>query len=97
MSTPKTILPDNIIYLEADVNYSIFHFENGKKWISSFTLKYYQNKVEINHFLRIHRSFLLNPQYITEVSKRGRDAYIKLANGKELKVARRKHKLVMGL
>ncbi|MBA4850279.1 LytTR family DNA-binding domain-containing protein [Emticicia sp. BO119] len=97
MSLSKTISPDNIIYLEADVNYSIFHFENGKKRISSFTLKYYENKEETNHFLRIHRSYLLNPHYIISIYKRGHNSFIKMANGKEIKVSRRKRGLIADL
>lgn len=94
MDLSKTISPDNIIYLEADVNYSILYFENGKKKVSSFTLKYYENKEEINHFLRIHRSYLLNPDYIVSIYKKGHNSYIKMANGKEIRVSRRKRGLL---
>ncbi|WP_460471784.1 LytR/AlgR family response regulator transcription factor [Emticicia fontis] len=97
MNILKNQPPVDIIYLEADTNYSIFHFEDGKKWTSSFTLKYYQSKNEINHFLRIHRSYLLNPAYIACINKQGRNSYIKMTNGKEIKVARRKLNLLANL
>ena len=97
MNTSKTIMPSEILYLEADQNYSILHFENGRKSLSAFTLKYLHNKLEINHFLRIHRSYLLNPSFIRSIYKIGRITFIKMSNGKEIQVARRKKLLVENL
>ena len=97
MNILKNQPPIAIIYLEADINYSIFHFENGKKLTSSFTLKYYESKNGINHFLRIHRSYLLNPVYIACIFKQGKNSYIRMTNGKEIKVARRKLNLLANL
>lgn len=97
MNTAKLIIPNEIVYLEADQNYSILHLKNGRKSISAFTLKYFHNKVEINHFLRIHRSFLLNPSYINCIYKIGSIIFIKMSNGKEIQVARRKKLLVENL
>ena len=97
MNTTKQIIPNEIVYLEADQNYSILHLNNGRKSLSAFTLKYYHNKVEINHFLRIHRSFLLNPTHISNIYKIGHLTFIKMSNGKEIPVSRRKKTLVENL
>lgn len=97
MNTTKPIALNEIVYLEADQNYSILHFRNGRKSISAFTLKYYHNKTEINHFLRIHRSFLLNPDFIRSIYKVGSVTFIKMSDGKDIQVARRKKILVENL
>ncbi|RYU95783.1 LytR/AlgR family response regulator transcription factor [Emticicia agri] len=97
MNTAKPILPNEIVYLEADQNYSILHLKNGHKSLSAFTLKHYHNKLGINHFLRIHRSFLLNPEYISDIYKAGGIFFIKMSNGKHIQVSRRKKLLVKNL
>ncbi|MBA4849775.1 LytTR family DNA-binding domain-containing protein [Emticicia sp. BO119] len=97
MNTAKQIVPNEIVYLEADQNYSILYLNNGRKSLSAFTLKHYHNKVEINHFLRIHRSFLLNPNHICNIYKVGRVTFIEMSNGKEIPVSRRKKTLVENL
>lgn len=97
MNTAKPIKPNEIVYLEADQNYSILYFNNGRKSLSAFTLKYYHNKAEINHFLRINRSFLLNPNYIKSIYKVGTITFIKMCNGKEIQVSRRKRIILENL
>ena len=86
-----------IVYLEADVNYTIFHFYNGKKTISPTTLKENAGKENMRHFLRIHRSFLLNPQYIIGLRRNGKKVSIQMINGKELLVSRRKKPVIKHL
>jgi len=88
---------DNIVYLEADINYTIFHFSNGKKIMFPTTLKQYAGQETLRHFLRIHRSFLLNPRYITGLRKDGKKLSIQMINGKELAVSRRKKPLIKHL
>ncbi|GAB3515647.1 LytR/AlgR family response regulator transcription factor [Emticicia fontis] len=86
-----------IVYLEADINYTIFHYYNGKKTISPTTLKQNAGKENLRHFLRVHRSFLLNPEYITGLRREGKKVSIQMINGKELSVSRRKKPVIRHL
>jgi DNA-binding LytR/AlgR family response regulator len=88
---------NNILYLEADVNYTIFHLIDGKKIVSSFTLKKYEQKQELGAFLRVSKSYLLNPNFIKNCQKDGKKTSIELSNGKIVQVSRRKVGLVKGL
>ncbi|AFK03994.1 LytTr DNA-binding region [Emticicia oligotrophica DSM 17448] len=83
-----------ITYLEADVNYTIFHLSNGKKVVSSSTLKKYAEDAHMSDFLRVHKSFLLNPNYITHFTQEGKTGLIKLSTGKLLRVSRRRMTMV---
>jgi DNA-binding LytR/AlgR family response regulator len=67
---PRIILPEHpqIAYLQADVNYTVFHLSDGSKVISSRTLKKYASVYEQFDFLRISRSYLLNPSFIASVT-----------------------------
>ncbi|MBA4853842.1 LytTR family transcriptional regulator [Emticicia sp. BO119] len=61
------------------------------------TLKHHANKENLRHFLRVHRSFLLNPQYIVGFHKEGKKVSIQVINGKKLSVSRRKKPLIKHL
>ena len=90
----KTPQNNEITYLEADVNYTIFHLNDGKKIVSSFTLKKYATDSRMAGFLRVHKSFLLNPDSIVNCEQEGRKTTIELRNGQKVQVSRRKIGLV---
>lgn len=90
MTPLKTPEHNEITYLEADINYTIFHLKDGKKMVSSFTLKKYESDSRLAGFLRVHKSFLLNPNAIIEYKQEGKKATVKLSNGKKVQVSRRK-------
>lgn len=94
MTPLKTPINNEITYLEADINYTIFHLENGKKIVSSSTLKKYETDTQLHGFLRVHKSFLLNPNFIKNFNQIGRKATIQLTTGKVLEVSRRKLSMV---
>ncbi|WP_304233751.1 LytTR family DNA-binding domain-containing protein [Jiulongibacter sediminis] len=82
--------PNEIIYLKADSNYTIFQFTNGEKDISGFTLKHHQEKPELKGFLRVNRAYLLNPKYIDRIIKQDSTFDIRLSDGTKTKVSRRR-------
>jgi DNA-binding LytR/AlgR family response regulator len=90
----KTPNSNEITYLEADINYTIFHLKNGQKIVSSFTLKKYEADSNLVGFLRVHKSFLLNPDFIKQYEQHGKKATILLSNGRTVDVSRRKINLV---
>lgn len=97
MKALETIQSTNIIYLEADINYTTYHLIDGRKVVSSFTLKKYEQKQELGTFLRVNKSYLLNPDFIKNCEKKGNKTSIELSNGKIVQVSRRKVGLVKGL
>lgn len=81
----------DIIYLESDGHYTIFHFSNGTKSVLSKTMKYYEGIIGKN-FIRVHRTYLVNLDYIKEYNFD--ELRIKLLSGKLIDVSRRKSKFV---
>ena len=83
MSTPS------IIWMEGDGNYTRVHLSNGRVELLPWTLKLLSSKLP--DFVRIHKSSLINPQYVGELKSRGyRDYYIKLNSGQILSVSRKR-------
>lgn len=54
----------DIIYLSAESNYTIINTKNGK-YIYSCVLKRFEEKLPDNIFARIHRSYLVNVNFIS--------------------------------
>jgi two-component system LytT family response regulator len=65
-----TLLPlSEIIYLEADSNYTILHLTGGQKIISTKTLSEYEELLEGSSLFRIHKSTMINLQHLKEYSR----------------------------
>ena len=58
-----------IIYLEADSNYTILYLTGGQKIISTKTLSEYEELLIDSPFFRIHKSTIINLQQLKEYSR----------------------------
>ena len=57
----------DIYYIQADRNYSRIHAKNGENLLV-MTLKEIDEKLPNEHFLRIHRSYIVNLAHVDEVA-----------------------------
>ncbi len=64
----KIIIKD-ILYMEADRNYCRIHAK-GKVYLLVATLKDIERKLPIEHFIRVHRSYIVNLSQIDEVANK---------------------------
>lgn len=84
----------NILYCEADDNYTRFFLVNGHKHLISKTLREIQETLEERNFLRISRQHLINLDHIAKFMK-GEGSYVVMTDGQSLTVARsQKEKLI---
>ena len=58
---------NDILYIEADRNYCRVHCKD-KEFLLVMTLKDFDEKLSHRHFLRIHRSFIVNMSHIDEIA-----------------------------
>jgi two-component system LytT family response regulator len=80
---------EDIIVCEAERNYTLFHLLNKKQVTASRTLLDYEEILKDTTFLRVHKSFLINLQHVTEY-QRGEGGVVIMSNGMEIEVSRRK-------
>jgi two-component system LytT family response regulator len=80
---------ENIIYCEANGNYTNFYFTNHATICASKPIHEYEQLLTDCNFVRTHKSFLINLQHIKEYI-RGEGGSLILSNGKEVEVSRRK-------
>jgi two-component system LytT family response regulator len=80
---------ENILYIEADNSYSIFHLKNMKNKTSSRSLKEYDEMLTNKGFFRCHKSYLVNLKHIQKLAS-GEGDQILLPNGILLPLASRR-------
>lgn len=85
---------DQILYIQADGNYSTIYFNDGRKHYVSITLKRLEEMLFQRPFVRIHQSFLINLEHIKKYYK-GNGGYVVMSNGKDLAVSRRSKENLM--
>ena len=59
------ILVKDIVFLEGVRNYTLFHLRDGERFISTRTLKKYEDELAIQGFHRIHKSYVVNMNHLT--------------------------------
>ncbi|MBC8052459.1 MAG: response regulator transcription factor [Sphingobacteriaceae bacterium] len=60
----------NIYYIEADSNYSVFHLKDGGKLVISKPLKDFEDILDTADFARIHKSAIINLNYVNGYSNK---------------------------
>jgi two-component system LytT family response regulator len=80
---------NEIIYCQADSNYTLFHLLDGQKILVSRSLKEYDEILSSQGFYRIHQSYLIKLSFVKKYLK-GEGGTVILENGKELDVSRRR-------
>ncbi|MCU0446469.1 MAG: LytTR family DNA-binding domain-containing protein [Microscillaceae bacterium] len=78
--------PQEIIYCEADSNYTKCHLQNGQTTLSSKTLKEVEDLLHNLGFFRIHKQYLINVNQVKKFNKVG--SYVVMNNGIDLTIAR---------
>ena len=81
----------SILYCEAVDNFTRFFFEKNPALLICRTLKYFEDILRPHRFFRIHRSYLINPNYVVRYSK-GKGGFVTMKNNQELEVSANKKK-----
>ncbi len=85
----EIIKTEQILYVLGEGNYSQIHIQARPPMLISKTIKYIEERVDINRFFRIHNSCLVNLNEITKYIK-GAGGQVEMSDGKRLNVARTK-------
>ncbi len=83
----KVIPAEKIIYIEAQDDYVMIYTDESKH-LKEKTMKYFETHLNASHFIRIHRSYIVNVNYIAQLEHFTKDSYLViLKNGAKLKVS----------
>ncbi len=80
---------EEVLYMEADGAYTIFHLTNGKEFVASKRIGEFEENIKNPKIFKPHRSYLVNLEFITRYTKSD-GGRIFMENGAEIPVARSK-------
>lgn len=80
---------EDILYLEAESNYTSIHLKDEARILVAKTLKDFEDLLPPIHFFRIHHSFIINKNHMRKYLK-GDGGQVLMSNGKTIDVSRRK-------
>jgi DNA-binding LytR/AlgR family response regulator len=87
----QTVLPDEVVFLSADINYTLLYLSNGKKLLVATTLKILEDRFASNQlFFRTHKSFLVNLNKIKSYKSKENDGGLYMMNDYKITISRRK-------
>jgi two-component system LytT family response regulator len=93
--TSKKIFVKTVVLLEGDINYTIFHLEDGKQQVVAHSIKFFETFLETHGFLRVHRSFMINPNHVRNLNKN--EYKVIMNNGIEAIISRRRINMIKSL
>ncbi|RMB57171.1 DNA-binding response regulator [Dokdonia sinensis] len=82
----EVLVAQEILYCQADDNYTLIFMESGEKKLVSKTLKYFEEALVSFGFARIHKSYLVNVNEVVGYRK-GKGGSVVLSSGKEVMVS----------
>ncbi|TAG50981.1 MAG: LytTR family transcriptional regulator [Cytophagales bacterium] len=88
--TSKKILVSDVVLLEGNVNYTTFYLKNGKTKMVAHSIKFFEPYLETHGFLRVHRSYMVNPIHVKRYAKEV--DCLMMTNGLMANVSRRRKK-----
>lgn len=84
------VASNEIVWVEATGNYSLFYFANRPKLMVTKTLKEYEEQLSPHGFFRSHSSSLVNLIHIKSFHAQGGDDYLLLSTDCRVPLSRRK-------
>lgn len=99
-SVEKTVVPTkdglaivkntDIIRLEAMENYTMIYLSGGKKYMSSRSIKAFEDKLDTHMFFRVHKSHIINIAHHLKEFVRNEGLIAVMSDATQVPVARRK-------
>jgi two-component system LytT family response regulator len=83
------INPADILFLQADNNYTQFYLINGQQHLASSTMGNFEAELPPDQFFRIHKSTIINLSHFVEFSRVDGNFAV-MSNGAKLPVSKRK-------
>jgi DNA-binding LytR/AlgR family response regulator len=93
--TSKKVLIENVVLLKGDINYTTIYLEYGSKKVVAHPIKFFEPYLETHGFLRVHRSFMINPDHVKEYNQN--EEFLMMTNGQKADISRRKKSILKQL
>lgn len=91
----EQILYSDILYLQSNSNYTLIHLQDGSVKISTKTLLFHINNSLNESFIRIHRTFCVNKNYVQNFNIKENTDFLQIRGGIQLALSRRKRREIL--
>ena len=92
----KIIPIHEIIYFKADGDYVDIYTAEGH-WLKEQTMKYSEEVLPPDRFVRTHRSYIVNIHHISRIERYGEQQLIILSNGEKIKISNARYQILKQL
>lgn len=83
-----------ILYIQAEDDYVMLHTASNK-YLKEKTMKYFETHLEPSRFIRIHRSYIINADFIARLELYDKESYaVILKNGASLRASNAGYKIL---
>jgi hypothetical protein len=89
----KIIPVNEIIYLMADGDYVDIYTIEGH-WLKEQTMKYTEDILPPDRFVRTHRSYIVNIHHISRIERYGEQQLVILSNGASIKISNARYQVL---
>src|SRR5687767_8125140 len=89
-STLHIIEQEEIIRIQSISNYSKLFFNNGQTLVVAKLLRWFEEQLPTDDFARVHRTHLVNMNYICQSRFDNTGGKLKLVNGEDIDVSKRR-------
>ena len=86
--------PSQILYLKSDGSYTSIFMKDHQEYLVSKSIKFFEELLPVMHFMRIHKSYIVNINEIKEFLKQGNGEVV-LSNEKIIPVSRRHRQTIL--
>ncbi len=91
ISVRNHICPQEVILMQADVNYAKIYFADGTAFIIAKTLKEMEVRLKTHDFFRPNKSFLINIHQIAQTSVINNGLVLLMSNNQKVALSKRKN------
>ncbi|MFW5721570.1 MAG: LytR/AlgR family response regulator transcription factor [Bacteroidota bacterium] len=81
---------ESIIYCSAEGSYTRIHLNDKRSVLSSKNLVWFERNLHSNHFVRLHRSFIINLKFVSKIYKH--ESKVSLRNGNKIPISKSRSK-----
>jgi Response regulator of the LytR/AlgR family len=89
----KIIPVDEITFIKADGDYISINTANGR-WLKEQTMKYTEDTLPADRFVRIHRSYIVNVNHISRIERYGEQQQVVLHNNEKIKISAARYQVL---
>ena len=89
----KIIPIEEIKYIQSDGDYVAIVTPSGK-WLKEQTMKYFEEHLPQNKFIRIHRSYIIGVSHIAKIERYGEQQLVTLRSGEKIRISTTGYRLL---